>query len=120
VPSQVVTEGTRMLRFLTPTEPWIARVPSKVSLPGEWPMLLVEILHAEDGHLLLTCALGIPRNCVKAFLAQGAYPYDFDELPPAIVDVLDAHFAKVEEEIAIKIDSMGLPLEKPKLFLIKT
>jgi hypothetical protein len=90
VPSQVLTEGARMLRFLTPTEDWKGRVVSKVSLPGEWPVMLVEILHAEDGQISMTCALGVPKSSLNAFLAQGVYPYDFQELPAAIVEILDA------------------------------
>ena len=43
MPSQVLTEGARMLRFLTPTEDWRGRVAGKVSLPGGWPVMLVEI-----------------------------------------------------------------------------
>jgi hypothetical protein len=77
VPSQVLTEGARMLRFLTPTEDWRGRVASKVSLPGEWPVMLVEIFHADDGKISMTCALGVPKSSLKAFLAQGAYLYEF-------------------------------------------
>lgn len=54
VPSQVLTEGTRMLRFLTPTDAWRGRVASKVSLPGEWPVMLVEIFHTEDDQVSMT------------------------------------------------------------------
>jgi hypothetical protein len=61
-----------MLRFLTPTEAWRERVSSKVSLPGEWPVMLVEIFHTEDGQISMTCALGVPKSSLKAFLAQGA------------------------------------------------
>ena len=85
MPSQVLTEGARMLRFLTPTEPWRGRVASKVSLPGEWPVMLVEIFHADDCEISMTCALGVPKSSLKAFLAQGAYLYEFQELPDAIV-----------------------------------
>jgi len=61
-----------MLRFLTPSEPWRGRVASMVSLPGEWPATLVEIFHADDCKISMTCALGVPRSSLKAFLAQGA------------------------------------------------
>jgi hypothetical protein len=81
VPSQVLTEGAKMLRFLTPTEPWRGRVASKVSLPGEWPVMLVEIFLADDCKISMTCALGVPKGSLKAFLAQGAYLYEFQELP---------------------------------------
>jgi hypothetical protein len=118
VPSQVLTEGARMLRFLTPTEAWSGRVASKVSLPGEWPVMLVEIFHAEGGEISMTCALGVPRSSVKAFLAQGIYLYEFQELPAAIVGILDAHFAQVEKDFATKLDSLLAPL-KPKLILVK-
>jgi hypothetical protein len=58
VPSQVLTEDARLLRFLTPTEAWKGRVASRVSLPGEWPLMLVEIFHREDGQISTICALG--------------------------------------------------------------
>ena len=107
-----------MLRFLTPTEAWRGRVASKVSLPGEWPVMLVEIFHSDDGKVSMTCALGVPKSSLKAFLAQGAYLYEFQELPAAIVGILDAHFAQVEKDLATKIDSLA-PTLKPKLILVK-
>jgi hypothetical protein len=118
VPSQVLTEDARMLRFLTPTEAWKGRVASEVSLPGEWPVMLVEIFHTEDGQISMTCALGVPKSSLKAFLAQGAYLYEFQELPAAIVGVLDAHFAQVGQDLATKIEAMA-PTFKPKLLLVK-
>jgi hypothetical protein len=74
VPSQVLTEGARMLRFLTPTEPWRERVAGKVSLPGEWPVMLIEIFHTEDGKISMTCVLGVLKSSLKAFLASGRVP----------------------------------------------
>lgn len=118
MPSQVLTEGARMLRFLTPTEPWRERVAGKVSLPGEWPVMLIEIFHTEDGKTSMTCALGVPKSSLKAFLAQGAYLYDFQELPAAIVVILDAHFKQVEKDLAMKMNSVA-PTFKPKLILVK-
>jgi len=123
VPSQVLTKGVRMLRFLTPSEPWKERVADRVSLPGEWPLLLIEILHyEEDGRLIMTCALGVPQASLKAFMAQGAFLFEFTQLPQYIVEVLDAHFAQVPMEIALKIneqaDAMDF-LSAPQLFLIK-
>ena len=58
--------------------------------------MLVEIFHKEDGKISMTCALGVPKSSLKAFLAQGVYLYEFQELPAAIVGTLDAHFAHVE------------------------
>ena len=118
MPSQVLTEDARMLRFLTPTEAWKRRVASRVSLPGEWPLMLVEVFHREGGQISMTCALGVPKSSLKAFLAQGAYLYEFQELPAAIVGVLDAHFAQVERDVATKLDSFA-PTFKPKLILVK-
>jgi hypothetical protein len=118
VPSQIVTECARMLRFLTPTEAWRGRVASKVSLPGEWPVMLVEIFHTKDGQISMTCALGVSKSSLKAFLAQGAYLYEFQELPAAIVGILDGHFAQVEKDLATKMDSLA-PTFKPKLILVK-
>ena len=118
MPSQVLTEDARMLRFLTPTDAWKGRVASRVSLPGEWPLMLVEIFHMDDGQISMTCALGVPKSSLKAFLAQGAYLYEFQELPAAIVGVLDAHFAQVGQDLATKIEEIA-PRFKPKLLLIK-
>ena len=87
-------------------------------MPSEWPLILVEILHAEDGRLLMTCALGVPKSAARALLSQGAYVCEFDELPAAIVDIMDAHFAAVENNIAKKLDSL-LPAIRPKLVLVK-
>src|SRR5579863_6532016 len=83
------------------------RVASRVSLPGEWPLMLVEIFHREDGQISMTCALGVPKSSLKAFLAQGAYLYEFQELPAAIVGVLDAHFAQVGQGLATKIEAIA-------------
>ncbi len=118
MPSQVLTEGARMLRFLTPTEDWKGRVASKVSLPGEWPVMLVEIFHTEDGQISMTCALGVPKSSLKALLVQGVYLYEFHELPAMIVGVLGAHFAQVERDVATMLDSLA-PTFKPKLVLVK-
>lgn len=112
-----------MLRFLTPSEPWKERVADKVSLPGEWPLLLIEILHGEeDGRLIMTCVLGVPQASLKAFMAQGAFLFEFTQLPQYIVEVLDAHFEQVPMEIAQKInekaDAMDF-LSEPQLFLVK-
>jgi hypothetical protein len=93
-------------------------VASKVSLPGEWPVMLVEIFHTEDGQISMTCALGVPKSSLKAFLAQGAYLYEFQELPAAIVGILDAHFAQVEKDLGTKMDSIA-PTFKPRLILVK-
>ncbi len=118
MPSQVLTKDARMLRFLTPTEAWKGRVASSVSLPGEWPVMLVEIFHREDGQISMTCVLGVPKSSLKAFLAQGAYLYEFQELPAAIVGVLDAHFVQVGQDLATKIEAIA-PTFKPKLLLVK-
>ena len=118
MPSQVLTKDARMLRFLTPTEAWKGRVASRVSLPAEWPVMLVEIFHTEDGQTSMTCALGVPKSSLKAFLAQGVYLYEFHELPAAIVGVLDAHFAQVGQDLATKIEAIA-PTFKPKLLLVK-
>ena len=49
MPSEVMNlRGAKMLRFLTPTEAWAARVGSAVTVPAEWPIMLVEIFVAED------------------------------------------------------------------------
>jgi hypothetical protein len=66
----------------------------------------------------MTCALGVPKSSLKAFLAQGAYPYEFEKLPAAIVGVLDAHFAQVGQDLAAKIEAIA-PTFKPKLLLVK-
>ena len=55
---------------------------------------------------------------MKAFFAQGIFLYQFDELPEAIIDVLNRHFVQVEEDLRRKLDSL-LPPSKPKLILVK-
>jgi hypothetical protein len=118
MPSEVVSPGTRMLRFLTPTEEWARRMGNPVSIPAEWPFMLAEIFVAEDDLIWMTSAVGVPKSCVKAFFAQGIYLYQFDELPDAIVEVLEKHFVQVEEDLRRTLDSL-LPTFKPKLILVK-
>src|SRR5438445_377401 len=43
------------------------------ALPGEWPVMLIEIFYAEDGKISMTCALGVPKSSLKAYLDQGRY-----------------------------------------------
>jgi hypothetical protein len=84
VPSQVLTEDARLLRFLTPTEAWKGHVASRVSLPGEWPLMLVEIFHREDGQISMTCALGVPKSSLKAgdcFLLPRGLPFQLATNP---------------------------------------
>ena len=118
MPSEVVSPGSRMLRFLTPTEEWARRIGNQVSVPAEWPFMLAEIFVAEDDVIWMTSAVGVPKSCEKAFFAQGIYLYRFDELPEAITEVLDRHFVRVEEDLRCKLDSL-LPTFKPKLVLVK-
>ena len=37
--------------------------------------MVAEIFVAEDGVILMTCTVGVPKSCVKAFFAQGIYVY---------------------------------------------
>jgi hypothetical protein len=107
-----------MLRFLTPTEGWARRVGNPIGVPAEWPFMLAEIFVAEDDLLWITSVVGVPKSCVKAFFAQGIYLYQFDELPDAIIEVLDKHFVQVDEDLRRTLDSL-LPTFKPKLILLK-
>jgi hypothetical protein len=119
MPSEVMNlPGARMLRFLTPTAAWAARMGSAVTAPAEWPLMLVEIFVASDGAILMTSVLGVPKNCVKAFFAQGAYVYPFEELQEAIIEVLDQHFAQEEKDLRSALNSLA-PSPKPKLILVK-
>jgi hypothetical protein len=75
--------------------------------------MLVEIFHTEDGQISMTCALGVRKSRLKAFLAQGAYLYKFQELPSSHYRwVLDAHFAQVGQDLATKIEAIA-PTFKP-------
>ena len=38
---------------------------------------------SKEGQTSMTCVLGVPKSSLKAFLAQGAYLYEFQELPAA-------------------------------------
>lgn len=118
MPSEVVSPGTRMLRFLTSTEEWAQRIGNPVTVPVPWPFMLAEIFIAENDLIWMTSVVGIPKSCVKAFSAQGIYLYRFDELPEAIIEVLDRHFVQVEEDLRRKMDSLP-PTLKPKLILVK-
>ena len=80
--------------------------------------MLAEIFVAEDDLLWITSVVGVPKSCVKAFFAQGIYLYQFDELPDAIIEVLDKHFVQVDEDLRRTLDSL-LPTFKPKLILVK-
>jgi hypothetical protein len=94
MPSEVVSPGKRMLRFLTPTGEWAQRIGNPVTVPVQWPFMLAEIFVAEDDLIWMTSAVGVSKSCVKAFFAQGIYLYQFDELPEAIIEVLDRHLSK--------------------------
>lgn len=118
MPSQVLSNGSGMLRFLTPTKPWVERVGRRMSVPAEWPLMLVEIFQLSNGQLAMTCALGVPQMSSRAFRAQGTYLYQFDELPTTVIEILDAHFDQVEKDILDKVDSMADVL-KPQLILVK-
>jgi hypothetical protein len=118
MPSEVVSPGTTMLRFLTPTQEWAKRIGNPISVPTQWPFMLAEIFVSEDDVIWMTSAVGITRSCVKSFFAQGIYVYQFDELPEAIIEVLDRHFAQVEDDLRRKLDSL-LPTLKPRLMLVK-
>ena len=48
MPSEIVSPGTKMLRFLTPTEEWARRTGKPVSVPANWPFMLAEIFVAKD------------------------------------------------------------------------
>jgi hypothetical protein len=114
----VMSKEARMLRFVTPTEEWARRVRNSISVPAEWPLMLVEIFIGEHGVVQMTCTVGVPKGCAKAFFAQGIYVYQFRELSEAIIEVLDRHFVQVEEDLRSKLDSL-LPTFKPNLILVK-
>jgi hypothetical protein len=118
MPSEVVSPGTKMLRFLTPTQEWAQRIRNPISVPTTWPFMLAEIFVSEDDVIWMTSTVGVTRSCVKAFFAQGIYVYQFGELPEAIIEVLDRHFVQVEDDLRRKLDSL-LPTLKPKLILVK-
>ena len=118
MPSEIVSPGTKMLRFLTPTEEWAQRTGKPASVPANWPYMLAEIFVAKDDVIWMTSTVGVTRSCVKAFFSQGIYLYQFDELPEAIIEVLARHFVQVEEDLRRKLDSLLPPL-KPKLILVK-
>ncbi len=80
--------------------------------------MLVEIFVASDGVILMTSVLGVPKSCVKAFFAQGAYVYQFEELQEDIIEVLEKHFEQEEKDLRSALNSL-LPSSKPKLILVK-
>src|SRR5713226_8206468 len=43
MPSEVVSPGTKMLRFLTPTEEWARRIGNPVSVPAQWPFVFAAL-----------------------------------------------------------------------------
>jgi hypothetical protein len=64
MPSEVINlRGATLLRFLTPTEAWTL----------VWAALSLcrrngrSIFVAEDGAILMTSVLDVPKSCVKAF-----------------------------------------------------
>ena len=64
----------------------------------------LKIFQTEEGQTSMTCVLGLPKSRLKALLAQGVYLYQFQELPGAIVGILDTHFAQVDRDLANKLD----------------
>jgi hypothetical protein len=120
VPSVVVNmEGMNLLRFLTPTRDWAERFKDSVSVPKQWPLMLVELLFAEDGTVWVSAATGVPKSSAKAFQYQGVYCYAFQELPGAVVRAVEQHFAAAEERLRQQLDSIARDYRKPKLVLVK-
>jgi len=118
VVSEVVAEDVRMLRFLTPTVDWKSRIGSRMSLPREWLLILVEILHGEDRRLLMTCASVFPRERRQRSFPREHTSTSLTSFRRPSSTFMDAHFAAVENNIAKKLDSL-LPAIKPKLVLVK-
>jgi hypothetical protein len=66
MPSEVVSPGTRMLRFLTPTEEWARRIGNPVSVPAQWPFMLAEIFVAEESvHLTIEPGSAVNKDVLQ-------------------------------------------------------
>ena len=65
-------------------------------------------------------AVNLTRNALVAEVPDSSIigGYQFDELPGAIIEVLDKLFIQVEEDLRRTLDSL-LPTLKPKLVLVK-
>lgn len=108
-----------LVRFVTTTEGWAELARNHICVPNKWPFMVVELLVGDDGAILMSTAVGIPKACVKALHYQGLYYYGLDELPETVVSAIIAHFKNVYRELLKRVDALAPDAPKPKLILVK-
>lgn len=112
-------KGMNLLCFVTPTAGWAERMENALGVPSQWPVMLVELLVAEDGAVWMSRATGVSRNSVRAFQLQGIDYYDFGELPDSIVRAIEQHFEDVLNEVRPRVNALMPEPTKPRLVLVK-
>jgi hypothetical protein len=113
------SKGLNLIRFVTTTQGWSDLVRNEVCVPDEWPYMVVELLVGEDGSILMSTTVGIPKASVSAFQYQGLYCYEFGELPETIVTAVIAHFKNIYKELLRCVDTLIPEAPKPRLLLVK-
>lgn len=112
-------KGLNLIRFVTTTQGWGDLVRNEVCVPDEWPYMVVELLVGEDGAIVMSTTVGIPKASVSAFQYQGLYCYDFSELPDNIVSAVATHFKNIYKELLRCVDTLIPDAPKPRLHLVK-
>ena len=99
MPSQVLPEDARMSRFFTPTEAWKGRIASRVNLPSEWPVILVEIFHREDGQI----SMGLPSGSAYVEIFNSSWPAFAAEFEPEMSNgrLRRANLQRADPEVAV-------------------
>jgi len=112
-------KGLNLIRFVTTTREWGDLVRNEVCVPDEWPFMIVELLVGEDGAIVMSTTVGIPKSSLTAFQYQGLYCYEFGELPENIVAAVTMHFKNIYKELLRCVDTLIPPSPKPRLLLVK-
>ncbi len=115
----VSLKGTNLVRFVTSTQGWAELAGNNICVPDEWPYMMVELLIGEDSSILMSSAVGIPKDSVHAFQCQGLYYYEFSELPEAVTSAVLDHFKNIHRELLKRVDTLLPELPKPRLVLVK-
>ncbi len=112
-------KGLNLIRFITTTQEWGEIVRNEVCVPDEWPYMVVELLVGQDGSIVMSTTVGIPKASLSAFQFQGLYSYEFNELPDNIVAAVTTHFKNIYKELLRCVDTLIPAAPKPRLRLVK-
>ena len=114
----ITINGASLVRFVTTTHGWAERARNNICVPDKWPFMIVELFVANNGAVLMSSALGIPKSSVSSFKRQGLYYYPFDEIPTVLVDAITGHFISSYRILLTNADALLPASARPRLKLI--